>query len=202
MDAVATDTVVAGTADTDVADTHTDVAAMPAERVAMRAERVDMPVERAQPTVAELEVQLLQVVADLPVARLAADSAAAADSMAAAAVATPAVVVDTGKFGALRTVPQIASELSHRARLLRQAGSVFVLEIPLPASICLAVSASATLVYPHPQEISPHFAVYFSSEEHNQERSNNRSQNSSAGRRKESSRRKKHAISRFFSHVT
>lgn len=61
--------------------------------------------------------------------RLAADSAvAAAASMAAAvAVATPAVV-DTGNIGGLRSFPQIAPGYSHKARLLQQAGFVFVLE--------------------------------------------------------------------------
>ena len=121
MDAVATDTVVADKADTVAADTHTAVAAMPAERA-------DMPVEHAQPTVAELEVALLRLAADLPVvAQPVADSAVAAASMAAVAVATLAVA-DTGNIGGLRANPQIAAEFPHKARLLRQAGFALVMK--------------------------------------------------------------------------
>jgi hypothetical protein len=50
----------------------------------------------------------------------------AAASMAVVAVVTPAVAADTGNIGDLRGFPQIVAEFPSKARLLRQAGFVFV----------------------------------------------------------------------------
>jgi hypothetical protein len=103
---------------TDAADTVTDVA----------------PTQGAELTVELLAVTLAERHAVMPVALLEADTAAqhAADSLVAAepvagsaAVAT-AVAADTGNTSVSVAQPQIAGHDPNKARLLRQAGFVFV----------------------------------------------------------------------------
>jgi hypothetical protein len=82
----------------------------------------------AQDTPAEPVVTLAEEPEVVLPWRGAAASAAepVVDSVAAMQVeAAATVVADTAKIGGLRSLPQMPPEITHKARLLRQAGFVF-----------------------------------------------------------------------------